>query len=259
MPLNHDYTTVTEISGDSVTQEQIQRLCNRYYWAGNYCKGNDVVECACGTGQGLGYLAGIAKRLIAGDYSQKILSIAKEHYSDLIDLHRFDAQQMPFKRNSTDIVILFEAIYYLPDAEKFVQEAYRILRPGGKVMISTANKDLYDFNPSPYSFQYYGVRELDGIFSKHNFQTEFFGDTPVKNLSIRQKILRPIKKFAVTSGILPESMEGKKFLKRLVFGGLKKMPAEIAADTCPYAEPEKIHLKSENTEYKVIYCKANKL
>ena len=46
---SEDYLSVTEISGDEVTKEQIDRLCNRYYWAGRYCKGRDVVEVACGT------------------------------------------------------------------------------------------------------------------------------------------------------------------------------------------------------------------
>lgn len=68
-----DYVFVTEIAGDEVTQEQVDRLYNRYYWAGQYCSGKDVVEVACGSGQGLGYLAGIARSLEAGDYSEKIL------------------------------------------------------------------------------------------------------------------------------------------------------------------------------------------
>ena len=57
--MSGDYISVTEIAGDEVTGEQIVRLGNRYYWAGCYCAGKDVVEAACGTGQGLGYLAGI--------------------------------------------------------------------------------------------------------------------------------------------------------------------------------------------------------
>ena len=78
--MNNDYVSVTEIAGDEVTQEQIDRLCNRYYWAGQYCSGKDVVEAACGSGQGLGYLSGIANSLEAGDYSDEILSIARRHY-----------------------------------------------------------------------------------------------------------------------------------------------------------------------------------
>ena len=40
-------------------------------------------------------------------------------------------------------------------------------------------------------------------------------------------MLRPIKKLAVMLGIMPKTTAGKKWLKRIVFGGLVKMPVEI--------------------------------
>ena len=87
----NDYISVTEISGDQVSQEQVERLCNRYYWASNFCKGKDVLEVACGTGQGLGYLSKFSKSLIAGDFSKGILVYTKSHYGNRIKLNQFDA------------------------------------------------------------------------------------------------------------------------------------------------------------------------
>jgi SAM-dependent methyltransferase len=272
--MDTDYVSVTEITGDEVSQEQADRLCNRYYWAGRYCLEKDVVEAACGSGQGLGYLASIARTLEAGDFSDTILSIARKHYGKRIDLRRFDAQYMPFEDKSKDVIILFEAIYYIPDAEQFVRECGRVLRPGGKVLIATANKDLYDFNPSPHSYKYYGVVELNSLFFKYGFKSAFYGDTPIDNISLRQKALRPIKKLVVISGLMPKSMAGKKLLKRFVFGGLVKMPAEIGppitqinADSkeekdvedsyrIRYVEPDRISSDTANKMYKVIYCEA---
>jgi SAM-dependent methyltransferase len=101
---------------------------------------------------------------------------------------------MPFDDKSKDVIILFEAIYYLPNVEEFIKECIRVLRPGGCVLIATANKDLYDFNPSPHSHTYYGVVELNELISSHGFKTEFFGDTPVERVPLRQRIFRPIKK-----------------------------------------------------------------
>ena len=151
------YSTVTELAGDEITAEQLERLCHRYYWAGTFCAGKDVIEAACGTGPGLGYLSKVAKSIRAGDYMTNILQRAKNHYGNRIDLRQFDAQDMPFEDHSADVVILFEAIYYLPRADKFVSECRRVLRKAGQVLIATANKDLYDFNPSPFSHTYYGV------------------------------------------------------------------------------------------------------
>jgi len=254
--MSTDYVSVTEIAGDEVTHEQIERLCNRYYWAGNYCTGMDVVEAACGTGQGLGYLSKIAKTFEGADYSDEILKIARRHYGNRIILKQFDAQVMPYKDKSKDVILLFEAIYYLPDAEKFIKECSRILRPGGKLLIATANKDLFDFNPSPYSYTYYGVIELKALFHKHGFTTQFWGDTPIDVLSIKQRILRPVKKIVISLGLIPKSMAGKKLLKRLVFGDLLKMPAEINDTTARFVSPDALPSDKPCTTHKVIFCEA---
>lgn len=252
-----DFLAVTELAGDEVTKEQVERLCNRYYWAGTYCGSDkDVLEVACGTGQGLGYLAGFARNIYAGDYSEEILKIARDYYGDRIALSQFDAQDISFPDNSMDVIILFEAIYYLPSAEKFISECRRVLRNKGKVLIATANKDLYDFNPSPYSNIYYGVVELDELFNNYGFTTEFFGNTPVTKMTFRQKILRPIKRLAVKFGLVPKSMEGKKFLKRIIFGRLVKMPAEIKPGMIEYVEPVKLLSLRPDKTHKVIYCAA---
>lgn len=251
-----DYSTVTELAGDEISQEQLERLCHRYYWAGTYCAGKDVLEAACGTGPGLGYLAGLAKSLRAGDYDERILSIARSHYGRRVELRRFDAQQMPYNNHSLDVVILFEAIYYLPSAEKFVTECRRVLKPGGRILIATANKDLYDFNPSPYSHTYFGVVELNDLLTKHGFAVECFGYLSVKTVSWRQKILRPVKRTVVNLGLMPRSMAGKKLLKRLVFGKMVTMPAEIQPEMVPYTPPVPLSLSEPDHRHKVIYCAA---
>jgi SAM-dependent methyltransferase len=251
-----DYVSVTEISGDEVTQEQINRLSNRYYWAANYCRNRDTLEVACGSGQALGYLNRISKTFVAGDYSKELLSVASRHYGDRINLQQFDAQHMPFPDDSKDVIIIFEAIYYLPDADAFLNECTRVLRTEGNVLVATANKDLYDFNPSPHSHQYYGVVELNNLFESHGFRTEFFGDTPVTNASLRQKILRPLKRIAVALHLIPKSMAGKKILKRLVFGNLTVMPAEIDEQTAAHQKPTPLYPDRPDTLHKVIYCAA---
>lgn len=254
--MNHNYISVTEIAGDEVSQEQVVRLCSRYYWAAQYCEGKDVVEVACGTGQGLGYLYQLSGSFEAGDYSDDILQIARTHYGEKIVLKQFDAQQLPYGDKSKDVIIMFEAIYYIPDAENFVKECVRVLRPGGKVLIATANKDLYDFNPSPHSYKYFGAVELKDLFFKYGFGVEIFGGSPTTEATLRQKILRPIKKIVVSLDLMPKTMAGKQLLKKLVFGNLVAMPAEIAFDTAEYQGPVPIPGEHPDRTHKVIFCAA---
>jgi ubiquinone/menaquinone biosynthesis C-methylase UbiE len=252
-----DYSTVTELAGDEISQEQLERLCHRYLWAGVYCSGKDVIEAACGTGPGIGYLAGIARSVRAGDYTENILQKAKNHYSNRVDLRQFDAQAMPYEDHCADVVLLFEAIYYLPSVDKFIAECKRVLRPGGQVLIATANKDLYDFNPSPYSHTYYGVVELYQLFSKHGCSAECFGYLSVAEVSVRQKLLRPVKKFATSFHLIPNTMAAKKLLKRAVFGSLTPMPNEVKEEMIKYRPPISLDLSQPDRKHKVIYCVAS--
>lgn len=251
-----DFTTVTELPGAEVTNEQVERLAHRYYWAGEYCRDRDVLEVACGAGQGLGYLASVSRSLRAGDISPALVARARGHYGGRIEISEMDAQELPIPKHSLDVVLLHEAIYYLPSAERFINECRRVLRPGGRVLIVTANKDLYDFNPSPYSHRYYGVVELDELFGKEGFSCDFFGVTAVNTVSLRQRVLRPIKALAVKLNVMPKTMQGKTFLKRLVFGRLTSMPAEVKPDPAAYVPPAQLPRGKPDHQYKVIYLAA---
>jgi ubiquinone/menaquinone biosynthesis C-methylase UbiE len=252
------FVDVTEISGDEVSAEQVERMCHRYLWAAEYCRGKDVVEAACGTGQGLGHLASLARSVSAGDYAAEILAVAQRHYGERIAMTTFDAADMPYPDASVDVVILFEALYYLPSADRFVEECLRVLRPGGAILTATANKDLYDFNASPHSHRSVGVRELNELFSAHGLSVDCFGFMKTDEISVRQKILRPIKKLAVQFDLIPETMRAKKILKRLVFGKLVPMPAEISQDMIDYVAPAPIPHDRPDGSHKVIYCVATR-
>jgi len=69
-------------------------------------------------------------------------------------------------------------------------------------------------------------------------------------------LLRPIKKLAVVLGVIPKTMTGKRFLKRLVFGRLVTMPADIDDADFFYTPPEPLDPAVPDRNYKVIYCVA---
>lgn len=251
-----DFLSLTEVSGDEVTAEQVERLARRYYWASDYCTGKDVLEVACGSAQGAGYLATVSRTVMAGDYSFSLLSIARRHYGRRLPLAQFEGGRLPFRHASFDVVIILEAIYYLPSVERFLTECRRVLRRGGTLLVASANKDLFDFNPSPRSTRYLGVVELGEVLQQHGFSAEFFGDTPMGTVSIRQRVLRPAKAVAARLGLIPKSMHGKKRLKRLVFGRLVPMPAELTAATAPRREPSRLPAGVPDRVHKVILCAA---
>lgn len=250
------FESVTELPGQPISTEQVERLVNRYVWAASYCRGLDVVEAACGAGPGLGVLQGVARSLEAGDISAPILAKATAHYGDRFRITQFDAAQLPFAARSKDVVLLFEAIYYLGDPAAFIAECRRVLRPGGRVLVVTANKDLWDFHPSAYTHRYYGVPDLRDLFGRYGFETEFFGFQSIRHTSLRQKVLRPMKRLAVASGLMPRTMSGKRWLKRIVFGRPTVMPHEITPDMARFDPPVPLDARRADSVHKIIYCAA---
>ena len=252
-----DFTGITELAGDEASREQIDRLHRRYYWAGEYSRGKDVVELACGAGQGLGYFASIAKSVIGSDVSEPVLATAKKHYGSRIDLRCFGAEKIPLPDASADVLVMFEAIYYVPDIDAFIRESRRVLRPGGYLLIATANKDLFDFTPSPHSVAYYGVRELGDLLGKAGFAVKFYGDTPLETVPLWQRMLRPVKRFVTATGLMPKGKRMKGIMKRLVFGAMAPLPAEIGPGTSS-AAPRPLPAGVPDLGHKVIFCEARR-
>ena len=257
----HGYVEVTETPGVKIPREQLYRLYSRYKFAADFCKDKDVLEVACGAGQGLGYLAKTAKRVVGGDIDENNLKFAREAYSGRpnIELRVLDAQQLPFEDNSFDVVILYEAIYYLNKPEDFIKESLRVLRKNGIIMICTVNKDWADFNPSPYSYKYFSAPELSGMLQGGGFSDiKVYGECPVDDGGAKDKIISFIKRAAVSLHLMPKTMKGKEFLKRIFFGKLMPMPAEVRDGMAEYIAPVPISAALPNKGYKVLFAVGRK-
>jgi SAM-dependent methyltransferase len=252
------YENLTEVTGHEVSEEQLQRMVNRYAWASQRVGRGDVLEVAAGSGSGLGLLRD-ARRVVASDLSLNLLRVARSEYGSAAEFVQLEGGRLPFKQATFDFVMLFEAIYYLPDAAAFAAEAARVLRPGGELLVVSANKDLFDFTPSPHSFAYYGVPELASLLHRAGFAAEFFGDTPVQETSLRQKALRPAKMIASRLGVIPRTMRGRKLLRRLMYGNLQRLPPNLATLGRPPVAPQPLPANSPDRVHKVLYCAAKRI
>lgn len=257
--MENNYSIITELPGYKASEEQFQRFCNRYYFASQFCNNKEILEVACGSGQGLGHLAKKATKVVGGDVDENVLKYAQKQYKDRknIELTLFDAHKIPFNDNSFDVVIIFEAIYYLKNFKKFLEETKRVLRKNGLLIISTANKSWSDFNKSAFSYKYYTVPELFDILKENDFKDiNFFGDSPVSEKGIKDKIISLIKKTAVKLNLIPKSMKGKSFFKRIFLGKLINLPNEITENMIEYIPPKPISSEKICKNYKIIFVTA---
>lgn len=96
-----------------------------------------VLEVAVGTGRNLPfYPRGI--RYVGIDLTPAMLAIARDRAHDLgIDVHLLlgDAQALPFVDAGFDTAVCTLALNAIPDDQAAIAEMYRVLRPGGKLLL----------------------------------------------------------------------------------------------------------------------------
>ena len=255
-----DFSIVTETPAGKASQEQLAMLYARYRFAADYCRGKSVLEVGCGAGLGLGLLAQAAERVVGGDIHEENLQFARAHYQSRlnVEIRKIDAHSLPFVNDSFDVVILFEAIYYLADPDQFLKECGRVLRSGGLVIVCSANKECDGFNPSPFSVKYFSALELSEWFNKQGFESKIFGGFPMTANTASQRMIQTIKKKAVRLNLIPKTMQGKEWLKRLFYGGLSEIPAEIKEGMVPYQAPVEMPDFKDASSYKVLYAAGTK-
>lgn len=254
------FTTITELPGSKVMPIQIERSLSRYLFGAHFCDDKEVLEVACGGGQGLGLLAKKARRVVGGDCDEENLVIAQQTYKNRskIEIKKLDAHHLPFEEQTFDVILIYEAIYYLKFPEQFIKECYRILRPQGVVVICTANKNWPDFNPSPFSHHYFSVPELKNILQSHSFEPELYAAFPDQTDSFKAKLRSCIKRTAVRFHLMPKTMKGKIFLKKIFFGKLIEFPPELTENLAPYIPPIRIHPDAPDTIHTAIYAVGKK-
>jgi ubiquinone/menaquinone biosynthesis C-methylase UbiE len=249
-----DFAEVTESPGTGVTQEAARMLHTRYALATQFCSGDDVLEVGCGPGMGLGYLSRRAKSVVGGDRSGELLSSAQRHYCGRMPLVRLDAHSLPFRDASFGLVVLFEAIYYLERPEEFIEESKRVLRRPGIIMICSANKEWLEFHRSPHSHRYFSASELRALLAEKGFEVGIFGAFLCSPCSPMQKAITFVRRFAVRLDLIPKTMKGKQLLKRIFYGRLAVLGAEIKCE-CSETEPlSEISGDGVCHEYKVLYA-----
>jgi ubiquinone/menaquinone biosynthesis C-methylase UbiE len=105
-------------------------------WAAGQA-GGDVLEVAVGTGRNLPYYR--AEVSVTGiDLSAEMLEIARRRARESgapVQLHVADAHTLPFRDGTFDTVVATLALCSIPDDERAVAEAVRVLRPGGTLVL----------------------------------------------------------------------------------------------------------------------------
>src|SRR6059058_4296005 len=99
------------------------------------------LDAGCGDGR---YLAALATELPPGrgvDISERIHATARQRVD--ADLRQANLEALPFADGEFDLVLSSQVIEHVLDPDRALAELARVLRPGGKLVISTDNARNY--------------------------------------------------------------------------------------------------------------------
>jgi len=139
----------------------------RYQWVSGYCGNKDVLDIPCGMGWGTSLISG-AKTLKGLDLSHEAISEAVTRYGDLAEFHVGDMAQLGVPDESIDVVCCLEGIEHVPMdvGKKFLQEAWRVLRPHGRLLISSPYCLTKEHSGNPYHLHEYQPDEIKSLISQ---------------------------------------------------------------------------------------------
>ncbi|MGC9003398.1 MAG: class I SAM-dependent methyltransferase [bacterium] len=153
-----------------------------------------VLDVGCGTGGNLSLFNGF---VVGVDVSMKALSLARRRKKDAL-LCLGQAENLPFKDNSFDLVLALDLLEHLPDDMKGLSEMHRVLKKGGSLLITVpAYKFLWsEHDEALHHFRRYSKGEIKGKMEKAGFTIKFISHAivlpffPIALFRLIQRLLK---------------------------------------------------------------------
>lgn len=105
----------------------------------HHLHGNTVVDVGCGAGPALRYLAVQGAQAVGLDHSRYALQVAQEVAPTALVVVNDSTGGLPCATAAADLMLLSELVEHVPDALPLLYECFRVLKPGGQIIITTPN------------------------------------------------------------------------------------------------------------------------
>lgn len=156
-----------------------QRSLLAYLEAAKIISGK-VLEIGTGSGYGVDIIAPHASEFITIDKYQTETLSSKPANVTFLQMNIPPLKDIP--SDTFDYVITFQVIEHIPKDELFLKEIYRVLKNGGKLIVTTPNKKM-SITRNPWHVREYTVKELEQLMLR------FFQRVEAKGVFGNQRIM----------------------------------------------------------------------
>lgn len=157
-------------------------------------KNSLILDAGCGTGV---YSIEILKKgfdVVACDYSENMIALVKKkitktNYSNKLYLSVVDTNILTFKNNTFDYILCMGVLQHLSNADMVIKEFFRVLKPGGTVVINTMHSGFIIKRGGKY-FNWYSPVRLTSLALRIGFRR-----SEIKYIYLLPKMLRWMESF----------------------------------------------------------------
>jgi SAM-dependent methyltransferase len=137
-----------------------------------YCRDAVVLEAGCGEGYGAALLATVARAVVGLDYDVLATAHVARAYPQ-VHMLRGNLVRLPLADSSVDVVANLQVIEHLWDQPGFLAECHRVLRPGGRLLVTTPNRITFspgrDTPLNPFHTRELAAAELTSLLVDAGF------------------------------------------------------------------------------------------
>ncbi len=159
-----------------------------------------VLEVGSGEGYGIMELAPKVEHYIAVDKYNTAISDELKAANNITFVQTEVPPLKGIEDNSVDFVVTFQVIEHIEDDEMFLQEIHRVLKPGGKVILTTPNV-MMSLTRNPWHIREYTPEQMGDVlqssFDNYELKGVFGNDKVMDYYNKNKASVRKITRFDI--------------------------------------------------------------